>query len=287
MDPTIPPPEFLTLEEFKARPLDEDYPFRNWGGWTTLARGIEVNIANTFAPYDDKAVHEGDFLFFANFGSRPTLFVDVGANMGFSAISFSNVNPQGRIVSFEINPLLGAVLGEVKARIPNDFEFHMVGAGEKAADLTLYVPVVGSLMSTPLASLSPPLDWVRKIRTDYIRSGRGVVDLLTLPVRVLPLDEFRLTPDFVKIDVEGHELSALKGLGGTLSRCDPVLMIEKSDDAQTIPWLRERGYFRYAYSSEQNCLRRTDELHSGLNAFYLTARGRDFVERNGVRVIGV
>lgn len=47
------------------------------------------------------------------------------------------------------------------------------------------------------------------------------------PVSVLPLDDLGLkTCDFLKIDVEGAELNVLTGAAGTISRCEPVVMVE-------------------------------------------------------------
>lgn len=46
-------------------------------------------------------------------------------------------------------------------------------------------------------------------------------------VPVIPLDEYGLNNlDFLKLDVEGYELSALIGATETIKRCAPVVMIE-------------------------------------------------------------
>lgn len=46
-------------------------------------------------------------------------------------------------------------------------------------------------------------------------------------VEVVPLDDYDFADlDFLKLDVEGYELNALKGAGGTLTRCQPVVLIE-------------------------------------------------------------
>src|SRR5205823_185686 len=38
-----------------------------------------------------------------------------------------------------------------------------------------------------------------------------------------------ITPDLVKLDVEGADLRALRGMAGTLARCRPKLLIERHD----------------------------------------------------------
>ena len=45
-------------------------------------------------------------------------------------------------------------------------------------------------------------------------------------VRVVPLDSFSLKPDLIKLDVEGFEQQALKGLEKTLRFQRPALLIE-------------------------------------------------------------
>ncbi len=57
------------------------------------------------------------------------------------------------------------------------------------------------------------------------------VDSLQLPRRIA----------FVKIDVEGHELSALRGMHQLLERGHPVLVIEGRDDA-VAAYLTTLGY---------------------------------------------
>jgi len=44
---------------------------------------------------------------------------------------------------------------------------------------------------------------------------------------VLSLDEFRLSPDFMKVDTEGYEYFVLRGAEETLKRCHPVLVVEQ------------------------------------------------------------
>jgi len=55
-------------------------------------------------------------------------------------------------------------------------------------------------------------------------TGSGTIDAITLDA--LELDDV----DFIKLDVEGHELSALKGASATLIRCRPAVLFEDKPD---------------------------------------------------------
>ena len=57
-------------------------------------------------------------------------------------------------------------------------------------------------------------------------SGRSHVDG-DGDVPMMKLDDFGLSPDLIKIDVEGYELFVLKGAEETLLRCKPVMIVEQ------------------------------------------------------------
>ena len=67
---------------------------------------LNLPVANTHITLFEKMLtertpHEPDFLFFKNFQQYPALFIDVGANIGNSALSVHFVCPKWRVVSFE------------------------------------------------------------------------------------------------------------------------------------------------------------------------------------------
>ena len=53
-----------------------------------------------------------------------------------------------------------------------------------------------------------------------------------------------ITPDFIKIDVEGMEISVLSGLSGLIERCRPTFFIEVDNQnrAAFLAWVKENGY---------------------------------------------
>src|SRR5271165_5740743 len=208
-------PKIISMDAFAARRQPTDHYTRDWGGWTTLSRDPAANVANVRKTFDGKQVHEEDFLFFRHLDGRPGLFVDIGANMGFSAISFRNVNKSMRILSFEILPLLRDVLRLVQRDVPA-MEVQMVGLSDHAEQTRMYVPVFRSLLCTPLASLDAGQFDLPHRKEDWLQTtGLPEFELLEVPVELRTLDSFGLAPTVVKIDVEGVELSTMKGGAAT------------------------------------------------------------------------
>jgi FkbM family methyltransferase len=109
----------------------------------------------------------------------------------------------------------------------------------------------------------------------------GRPEVTEVTVEMVRLDDFvssrSIRPSFVKIDVEGFELSVLHGMTDTISRYSPRLMIEVQANQQEIfSMLGAAGYT--AFNSELSvCSRHADlrgnifALHDGLDKFMLNS----------------
>lgn len=261
--------KIVELNKFKRRVFDTEYATANWHGWTSLDRMAEVNYANIQTAFVDSPVHEDDFLIFRNFDGEPGLFVDVGANMGSSVISTRNVNKSVHIHSFELVPLLGLVLERVARDIPN-FTFDMVGMSDRSSKTNVYVPVFQNLLCTPWAALDPSVfDLESRLAGWRQITGLDHFELLRLDARIRTLDSFKLTPKFLKIDVEGGELGVLKGARETLARAKPIVLCERSDKTDVIDWMRGQGFGGYTYFPTENRLQPLGGPLISLNYFFL------------------
>lgn len=153
-----------------------------------------------------------------------TVFVDVGANIGYYTLIASRlVGPQGRVHSIEPVPSTAAIL-ETNVRLnsrPN-VSVHKVAAWSSRGALILRIP--GSWYG--LASAS--------------RNGRGV------PVDSITLDELLESEDSIdcmKIDVEGAELEVLRGARDVLKRTK-CLVIEISHSASEVLKILQGAKFK-------------------------------------------
>lgn len=73
------------------------------------------------------------------------------------------------------------------------------------------------------------------LNKDFINTGKNhIVDFMEgVEITMKSLDSFNLNPSYIKIDVEGYELSVLKGAEQTLKICKPVIIMEVGPSSLT------------------------------------------------------
>ncbi len=85
----------------------------------------------------------------------------------------------------------------------------------------------------------------------WFDSGYVGDDQKIAAVRIDPLDDYHIAPNFIKIDVEGCELKVLKGAANTVEKHRPIIVLEINRPAlerqgntreQVFDWLHGRNY---------------------------------------------
>jgi len=223
--------------------------------------------SRALARYLARRPHDVDF---AAFGKLPGsgLFLDVGASIGQSALSFRIFNREAPILSLEPLPGHRDDLRFV-GRVIEGHRYMMVGAAEESRTATLFVPMLGSYELPAESSLSRDSAAGVLDRLEAEGVDRKRLTLKEVRVELRRLDDLALDPSFVKIDVEGAELAVLRGLQATLERSRPALMIERSDCYQEVASrLREMSYAPYVYDAPADELRPYDGEQT-VNVFFL------------------
>ncbi len=204
--------------------------------------------AYTTVRFAARKPHEIEYAVFGLFADRKGAFLDVGANAGQSALSFRVFNRSAPIVSIEPNPFHESDLQYAGKLVRGGYRYELIGAGSEPAELTLFVPIYrGVPLTTEASVLREAVTGSSSLRG---RLGAGMdgpefsIEQRTVPIR--PLDELGLSPDFVKLDVQGFEFDALKGLEQTLDRSHPVLLIE-TPDADCKQFLADHGYAPFTF----------------------------------------
>lgn len=169
---------------------------------------------------------------------RPGMTVlDVGGNLGLYTLLISRlVGPNGRVVSFEPDPGLYALLQRnCTLNACTNVEAHNLALGRGRDRLVLRRMILNSGDNTLGTGGSA---WFRReIATD-----------------VVALDEFlpALRPDLIKIDVQGWELEVLRGMAQVIAACPhATIYLEYWPEGfrragyaaeDLIRFLRDRGY---------------------------------------------
>jgi FkbM family methyltransferase len=176
-----------------------------------------------------------------------------------------------KILSIEPNPAHERDLRLIK-RFFRGFDYWIGGASDSNGWATLYVPTFRGTPITPLATFEREnitAPWRLEV---LLGSGVSQQDiaLAQTQVQVRRLDELGLAPRFVKVDVEGHELSVLRGLTATIRQHRPLFLIEWSRSfAEIEDFLANFGYRSYVYDSETGELEPLATENRALNVFCL------------------
>lgn len=134
--------------------------------------------------------------------------LDVGALHGVFTLSFLKLNPDALASAIEPSP---------KA-------FPKLLANARANDVIHRMTLHNCALSEAATTLSMYLDWEHLVM--YKTADGPLAEVIAVTGDSLIVGSEVTPPDTIKIDVEGHEMSVLKGLSGTIRACRPLVFLE-------------------------------------------------------------
>ena len=186
--------------------------------------GGVISLVNMLGCYDYNNMH---FVQRVLAQAESPVFVDVGANIGAYSLIASE-SPAVTVVAFEPIP---AAHAKLKRNL--------------ALNGRTGVHTLNMAASSEPGHLRMTCDGASSVNRVVDAGGRStgkheettLVDVTTLDIACA---ELRVAPSLIKIDVEGHELSVLRGAAASLSAC-LACVVENGDAPPIAAFMREHG----------------------------------------------
>ena len=181
--------------------------------------------------------------------NKDAVFFDIGTNKGeYAYYAEKLINPK-KIYLFEPEKKLNK---QLKAIFNKCHVFDTALSDSKGVH-QFKIPIINGVIDNCLSSL------------EVENKEDNETEAVVYEVKTDTLDNFiedkKIIPTLIKIDVEGHELSVLKGAEQTISKYHPTLIIEieqrhhKNIDIESVfESFKQKGYNCYYYSKKQSQL---------------------------------
>lgn len=206
-------------------------------GFNKIVHGRDASyIANANDTYVGQALIEygeygqQEFALLSAITSAGSVIAEIGANMGAHTVRLAkHVGLQGRVVAFEPQPVMFQAL-----------------CGTIALNGLMNVDCFPYALSSETGHLQiPHLDYRQQNNFGGISFERPAEG--GLPVPMNRFDDVFVLPrlDMMKIDVEGMELSVLKGAEAMVSKFRPVIYMENDNKPKSpalLQWLFDHDY---------------------------------------------
>jgi FkbM family methyltransferase len=155
-----------------------------------------------------KSISDRDKISLLRTHIRPGMKVlDIGANIGFYTLLLSNlVGPPGRVYSFEPDPLNFRRL-KTNSRRSGNVVLNQMACGEKTGKIRLYHS--------------------EELNVDH-QTYDGGENRTSLEIDCVSLDSYLKNNeeiDFIKIDIQGYEYFAFRGMRETIRRSNNVMVL--------------------------------------------------------------
>jgi FkbM family methyltransferase len=155
-----------------------------------------------------------------------TAFLDAGANVGIFSVGIAHARPDVTVHAFEPNPHTAALLRRSLAfnRIESRVQVHEVALSDTPGELAFYdnqdnagdshlvgeheeITDAAHIVKVPVRALDQFAEFLARVKTD----GKRIACM--------------------KMDIQGAEVQALRGMRGFLREHRPAIIVEATDDS--------------------------------------------------------
>ena len=185
--------------------------------------------------------------------------IDIGVYRG--VYSYEMAKYSKMVHAFEPNPIIFKDIELNLSKIIKNINLYNFALSDKENKVLLKVPIRNK-------------NYDKSNYEEYFQMGRATIheqnvmgDIETFEIKSKKLDNFTFSNriSFIKIDVEGHEMSVIKGAENTIKQYKPTLLVEieekhsKQKVLASINYINSLGYESFFYDNE---LKSTNSLNN-------------------------
>lgn len=167
--------------------------------------------------------------------------IDIGANLGYFAKTFSKLAHKGKLIAIEPLPQFYAVLQQFIGHKEN-VELHNVALGKTAGSIQMVLPQTNGMIRTGLPHV--------------LRPGEENTQEKIQEVQMVNTADFFQTferIDYIKCDIEGHEWEVFQLLKNVLQQQRPIVQLEidPKNEAVLLDFFEQLQYARYGLQGQK------------------------------------
>ena len=193
--------------------------------------------------------------------------IDVGASDGIASKFFNRKLKINKIICFEPNKSYVKILKKLNIK---NLIINPYGISQFNKYYEIFFPRY-KFFSKSL-DLITYAHYSKKALLDQINLDfkfKKNISIIKEKIYLKKIKKMKTKIDLIKIDVNGHELSVLKGLSKIIKRDKPALIIETGDDINIIEKnLKKYGFERYFFSNKYNKFLKIKKNYP-LNTYFL------------------
>lgn len=180
-------------------------------------KGYEKAYAKgKIADIKKEKLNEPELTFLNRFIKSDSTVLDLGANYGHYTIEMARLCPGGKVYAFEPVPFTFRVLERVVDHFKMEhISLHHLAVSDAAGQVEMVLPLL------PFGAPNTGVAYI---------GNKEDGDSEKVQIQTVTLDEMPIkgNVDFIKMDIEGHEPKAMKGMEQLITDSRPVILIEFS-----------------------------------------------------------
>lgn len=191
--------------------------------------------------------HINEIIFLDNFLTSAMTFVDIGANQGEFTLFAASKLKRGRVIAFEpVSKQYSSLRKNIELNGFLNVETYQFGLSDKEGTFPVYTSISENNHHGKNEGLSSL--YKSEVQDTFEEE-------IQLKIFDIYFKEQLERIDFIKIDIEGAELYALKGMESHIQKYKPVILIEMGEEAfnsagysidDVLEFMRGHGYSLYS-----------------------------------------